>query len=102
MSSFSVFDSKDGEFYEPKKNQSYQIPKTTNFKFFILSSGYLVGLGSNLKHVNYGVRERLKSIIASRLHIYIKYLLYLLALVVLSSITKKEEIVRKMDPIPFE
>jgi hypothetical protein len=52
--------------------------------------------------VNYGVRERLKSIIASRLHIYIKYLLYLIALVVLSSITKNEEIVRKMDPSPFE
>jgi hypothetical protein len=28
-------------------------------------------------------------------------LYYLLALVVLSSITKKGEIVRKMDPVPF-
>jgi hypothetical protein len=36
-------------------------------------------------------------ILTSRLHIYIKYLLYLLALVVLSSITKGE-ILRKMDP----
>jgi hypothetical protein len=48
--------------------------------------------------VNYGVRERLKSIIS---HCGDKCLLYLLALVVLSSITKKGEIVRKMDPGPF-
>jgi hypothetical protein len=66
----------------------------------------------NKKYVNYGVRRRLKSIItycgghscilASRLYIYIKYLLCLLALVVLSSITKKTKIVRKMDPGPFD
>ena len=58
--------------------------------------------------MNYGVRGRLKSIIslsgdktcilASRLHISFKCLLYLLALVVLSSITKKGEIVRKNGP----
>jgi hypothetical protein len=61
--------------------------------------------------VNYRVRGRLKSIIshygdkhASKQVDCIfsfKYLYYLLALVVLSSITKKGEIVRKMDPGPF-
>jgi hypothetical protein len=41
-------------------------------------------------------------ILASRLHIYIKYLLYLLSLVALSSITKKDDIVRKMDHGQFD
>jgi hypothetical protein len=40
--------------------------------------------------------------LASRLHIFIKIFVYLLALVVLSSITKKGEIVRKMDLDPFD
>jgi hypothetical protein len=61
--------------------------------------------------VNYGVKGRLKSIIShygdkhASLQVdcifYFKWLLYLLALVVLSSITKKGEIVRKMDPEPY-
>jgi hypothetical protein len=61
--------------------------------------------------VNYGVRGRLKSIIShcGNKHasyqvdckISFKCLLYLLALVVLSSITKNGEIVSKMDPRPF-
>jgi hypothetical protein len=61
--------------------------------------------------VNYGVRGRLKSIISHFGDTHASYqvdciflfkcLLYLLALVVLSSITKKGEIVSKMDPGPF-
>jgi hypothetical protein len=61
--------------------------------------------------VNYGFRGRLKSIISLLWDIHASYqvdcifsfnfLLYLFALVVLSLITKKGEIVRKMDPVPF-
>jgi hypothetical protein len=51
--------------------------------------------------VNYGVMGRQSCILASRLQIFIQMFLYLLALVVLSSITKKGEIVRKMHPRPF-
>jgi hypothetical protein len=61
--------------------------------------------------VNYGVRGRLKSIISLCRDSHASYqvdcifsfkcLLYMFALVVLSSITKKVEIVRKMDPRPF-
>jgi hypothetical protein len=45
MSSFLVFDSKEGEFCEPKKNKVIKYQKTTNFQILILSCGYLVGFG---------------------------------------------------------
>jgi hypothetical protein len=47
-----------------KANQSYQIPKTTNFKILILFNliSLLVSI-LNRKYVDYGVRGRLKFII---------------------------------------
>jgi hypothetical protein len=48
MSSFSVFDSKWGQFYGPKQLEyiKYQEPqKTTIFLKMVLSIGYLVGFG---------------------------------------------------------
>jgi hypothetical protein len=42
------------------------------------------------------------NILASRLPYFIWYFIYFLALIVLSSITKKEEIVWKMDLNPFD
>jgi hypothetical protein len=35
MSSFSVFDSKGGDFFGPKQTKVYQMPKTTKFKILI-------------------------------------------------------------------
>jgi hypothetical protein len=65
-----------------------------------------------MKYVDYGVRGRLKSInsYCGDIHASLqvdcilssKYLFYLLALVVLSSITKKGEIARKMNLDPFD
>jgi hypothetical protein len=41
MSSFSMFDSKGGEFCGPKQTKVYQIIKTTNFKNLMPTSGFL-------------------------------------------------------------
>jgi hypothetical protein len=70
MSSFSLFDSKGGEFYGPKKTkvikyQNHPLKFLWPFIWFIiLSCGCLcLVLVLDMKYVDYGVRGRLKSII---------------------------------------
>jgi hypothetical protein len=60
LSSFLVFDSKGGEVLWTKAIQSISNTKTTKIKILILQ----VVLVQNRKYVDYGVRERLKSIIS--------------------------------------
>jgi hypothetical protein len=111
MSSFSVFDSKGGEFYEPKQIKVIKYQNHLILNFLSYQVVFLLVSILNRKHVDYGVRGRLKSIIshygghscilASRLHIYMKYLLCLLVFCVVINHQKGGDC-KENGPDPFD